>query len=153
MTSIEIREATIDDLPTLKEFEQGIVTAERPFDETLRPDPISYYDLGQLVVADDSVVVVATDSGKIIASAYIQFRKAKPYLRHSVYGYLGFMFVVTDQRGKGVNARIVEALKDIARANNVKELRLDVYDGNDSALRAYEKVGFERHMIEMRLGI
>jgi hypothetical protein len=37
-----IRKATIDDLPVLLQFEQGIISAERPFDSTLLPDPISY---------------------------------------------------------------------------------------------------------------
>lgn len=143
----------MNDLATLREFEQGIVAAERPFDITLKPDPISYYDLGALITAEDSEVIVATDSEVIIASAYIQFRKAKPYFRHPVYGYLGFMFVTEDQRGMGVNGLIVEELKKIAREQGVTELRLDVYNENDAALRAYEKVGFKRHMIEMRLGL
>ena len=153
MGVVKIRKATMNDLATLREFEQGIVTAERPFDVTLKPDPISYYDLGELIAADDSEVIVATDSEVIITSAYIQFRKAKPYLSYPVFGYLGFMFVTEDQRGKGVNGLIVAELKKIAQEHGVTELRLDVYDGNEAALRAYEKVGFKRHMIEMRLGL
>ncbi|MGB5500466.1 MAG: GNAT family N-acetyltransferase, partial [Maribacter sp.] len=31
------------------------------------------------------------------------------------------------------------------------EIRLTVYDENHAAIRAYEKVGFKKHIIEMRL--
>ena len=39
------REATLKDLHTLLEFEQGIIAAERPFDGTLKEGEIHYYDL------------------------------------------------------------------------------------------------------------
>jgi GNAT superfamily N-acetyltransferase len=42
-------------------------------------------------------------------------------------------------RGKGVNAVIIEALKEWCRSQNITELRLDVYHDNPSAIRAYEK--------------
>ena len=38
MIEPSIRHATLDDLETLLSFEQGIIAAERPFDETLRSD-------------------------------------------------------------------------------------------------------------------
>ena len=40
-----IRQARHTDLDTLFRFEQGVITAERPFDPTLKKDPIHYYDL------------------------------------------------------------------------------------------------------------
>ena len=49
MSDIIIRDARLEDLPVLLEFEQGIVTAERPFDPTLAADPISYYDIKRLI--------------------------------------------------------------------------------------------------------
>ena len=36
MDQLKIRVATIKDLPLLLEFEQGVITAERPFDPTLK---------------------------------------------------------------------------------------------------------------------
>jgi len=153
MKNIEIRMAELSDLPILKEFEQGIITAERPYDITLKPGTISYYDLQALIEAVDSEVIVATCEDVVVGSAYIQFRQSKPYLQHETYGYLGFMFVAPEYRGHGVNGKIIEELKRIARAKEVTELRLDVYDGNDAALKAYDKAGFERYLINMRIGI
>ncbi|HXO75596.1 MAG TPA: GNAT family N-acetyltransferase [Puia sp.] len=63
------------------------------------------------------------------------------------------MYVVPEHRGKGVNRLIVDALSKWARAQNITELRLDVYNDNSPAIAAYEKAGFKKHMILMRLGL
>ena len=62
---ILIRTATQVDLPTLLAFEQGIITAERPYDKTLKPDPISYYDISELIASNDAEVAVAVADGAI----------------------------------------------------------------------------------------
>ena len=56
-------------------------------------------------------------------------------------------------RGKGVNKLVIEALTKWAISQNMTELRLDVYDENSPAIRAYEKVGFSKHLVEMRKGL
>jgi GNAT superfamily N-acetyltransferase len=48
------------------------------------------------------------------------------------------MYTDPRHRGKGVNAVIIEALKN-GVVQNITELRLDVYHDNPSAIRAYEK--------------
>ncbi|RYG29242.1 MAG: GNAT family N-acetyltransferase, partial [Chitinophagaceae bacterium] len=54
-------------------------------------------------------------------------------------------------RGRGINKMIIAALKDWAVSKNIDELRLEVYFPNSPAIRAYEKIGFSKHMIEMRM--
>lgn len=151
MQAISIRPATLDDLDTLRRFEQGVILAERPFDTTLAADPIQYYDLHKLITSPQSELLVAELSGKIIASGYARIEPSKSYLRHPVHGYLGFMFVEPEYRGQGINSKIISELKNWCRSKNVTELRLEVYVENFGAIRAYEKEGFAKHMIEMRL--
>ncbi|MEM7487156.1 MAG: GNAT family N-acetyltransferase [Bacteroidota bacterium] len=146
-----LRDATLADLPILLDFEQELIKAERPFDSTLGEDPISYYDIKQMILDDDASVVVAELDGKIIASGYAIPKKARHYLAHEQYAYLGFMYTQPDYRGMGVNARIVDELKHWSLARGLNEIRLTVYSDNVPAIRAYEKVGFKRHIIEMRL--
>ena len=43
------RKATLDDLPVLLRFEQGIIEAERPMDPTLKESHITYYDISLLI--------------------------------------------------------------------------------------------------------
>lgn len=153
MHNITIRKALPNDLKRLLEFEQGIITAERPFDPTLKKEKIHYYDIEQMILDSHIEVLVAeTDSG-IIGSGYARIETAKPYLNHENYAYLGFMYTDPNHRGKGVNSRIIEALKDWCRSKNIFELRLDVYNENIAAMKAYEKVGFKKHLLNMRMGL
>ena len=140
----------MDDLPTLLRFEQGVIAAERPFDPTLKADPIRYYDLEHMIAAAHIEVLVAEVNDELIASGYARIEEAKPYLQHVKHAYLGFMYVAPQWRGKGINKMIIAALEKWAALQGITELRLDVYDDNSSAIKAYEKIGFARHMIHMR---
>lgn len=151
MDHIIIRKATFNDLATLLRFEQGVIAAERPFDSTLKTGDIRYYNLEEMIEAAHIEIVVAEINSEIIGSGYARIENAKPYLKHTTHAYLGFMFVEPQHRGKGVNQKIITALKEWASTQHVTELRLDVYEENIAAIKAYEKLGFTKHMIEMRL--
>jgi len=151
MSEFVTRSAVLSDLDTLREFEQGIIAFERPYDTTLKPDPISYYDLGELIKSDDAEIIVIEHEGQLIASGYAKIMSAKPYLKHDAYSYLGFMFTDANYRGKGLNKLVIGALKDWSKSKGISEIRLTVYNDNDGAIRAYEKVGFKAHIVEMRI--
>jgi GNAT superfamily N-acetyltransferase len=153
MNPLKIRKAKLEDLNTLLEFEQGIITAERPYDPTLKQGTISYYNIEKMLLANDIAVLVAEVDTVIIGSGYARVATAKPYLNHDSYAYLGFMFTDPKYRGKGVNSKIIEALKNWCSSLGIYELRLDVYNDNPSAIKAYEKVGFKKHLINMRIGL
>lgn len=148
---IKIRKAALTDMETLLLFEQGVIKAERPFDSTLKEDPITYYNIEEMISSPDIELLVAEFESKIIASGYARIENSKHYLQHPKHAYLGFMYVEPEFRGKGVNQKIIEALQAWSLSQYITELRLDVYFTNSSAIKAYEKVGFEKHMIEMRM--
>jgi len=153
MSIITFRSAVKDDLNKLFRFEQGIIEAERPFDETLKPGYINYYDIEKMIEHTDTEVVVGLDDHKIVASAYAEIRAAKSYLKHEQYAYLGFMFVEPNYRGKGVNGGILDYLKTWIKSKGVTEVRLDVYADNAPAVKAYLKAGFTSHLLNMRLAL
>lgn len=153
MQEIIIRKATAADLPTLLEFEQGVIAAERPFDPTLKEGMIHYYDIAAMIKAPHIELLVAEAAGQLIGSGYARIEDAKPYVRFAQYAYLGFMYVVPSWRGKGVNKLIIDGLKTWAQSRGIVEMRLEVYYENESAIKAYEKRGFSKHMLEMRLPI
>ena len=153
MTEIKIRKASLLDLEQLLAFEQDLIKTERPFDPTLKPDPINYYDLRSLLASSLAEVVVAEADNKIIASGYARIDKSKPFLKHSQHAYLGFMYVVPEYRGQGINKKIMDVLKDWAVSQNITEFSLEVYYDNISAIKAYEKIGFSRYILEMRYNL
>ena len=148
---VQIRKATLEDLPNLLEFEQNIINAERPFDETLAQGSISYYDLKSMLNDSKVEMVVATLNEIIVGSGYAKIVVAKPYLDHKLYAYLGFMYTHHEHRGKGINSKIIDALKDWCLKKEIFEIRLDVYDQNEAAVKAYTKSGFKKDMVNMRI--
>ena len=74
-----LREAKMEDLDTLLQFEQGIVQYERPFAPNIKEDPVSYYDISQLIQREDAqVIVVVSASGELIGSGYIKIKRTIP---------------------------------------------------------------------------
>jgi len=148
-----VRLATKNDLATLDTFMDGLVEAERPMDVTIKDGKVIYYDLEGFILSEDAVLYVAELNGELVASGYAKIKKDRIYLKHEAHSYLGFMYVPEKHRGNGYNKLIVDALLTWSKTRNINEIRLDVYETNPSAIRAYEKTGFKKHMINMRLDL
>ncbi len=153
MTNIIVRSARPDELPTLKQFEQGIIHAERPYDHTLKPDPISYYDIGELIASSDAEVAVAELDGELVGSGYAKKKRSRHYVSPDDHAFIGFLYVDPEFRGRGINKLVLEHLFDWARKNDLPEVHLTVYPDNEPAIRAYIKTGFKPYLTEMRLNL
>lgn len=150
MEQIIIRKATLSDLDILLQFEQGVVEAERPFNPVLKETGVHYYNINELITADHIELLVALSGAEIVGCGYARIESAKPYLKYDRYAYLGFMYVIPEHRGKGVNKAILQELTTWSKAQGITELRLDVYSDNAIAVQAYEKAGFKKLLIHMR---
>ena len=153
MIEIKIRKASIVDLGQLLAFEQDLIKTERPFDPNVKPDPVNYYNLKAMLTDPQIEMIVGELNSKVIASGYARIDNSKPYLKHSHHAYLGFMYVLPEYRGQGINKKIMDVLINWAAAQNINEFRLDVYNENVSAIKAYEKVGFSKYFLEMRFNL
>ena len=153
MDEIKIRKATLNDLEQLLVFEQELIKFERAFDPTVKADPVNYYDLKGMLTAPHIEVAVAEVNNKLIASGYARIERSKPFLKYSDHAYLGFMYVLPEYRGKGINKKIIDHLKSWAAAQNIIEFRLEVYYDNVSAIQAYKKIGFSSYSLEMRYNL
>ncbi|WP_108801848.1 GNAT family N-acetyltransferase [Aquimarina sp. Aq107] len=149
-----IRPAHIEDLPTLLDFEQGIIETERPMDVTLKTEEkINYYDLSEYIKSNHTEVVVAEVDGHIVGSGYGQIRNRKEFFKQDTMGYIGFMFVKNEFRGQGISQKIIQHLSDWLTKQDITEIQLDVYDQNPNAIKAYEKAGFEKYLVRMRMNL
>ncbi len=150
---LNIRSARIDDIEQLKHFEQCVIEAERPFNQAIRDENVRYYDLIKLIEEDSSLLLVAEINGKLIASGYAQIRSSKPQFKHSQHGYLGFMYVAPHYRGQGINQKLTEQLTQWLKQKGIEYCYLDVYNDNQAAINAYEKLGFSANLLEMQVKI
>lgn len=153
MNEVTFRTATLADKPILIELEQKVIDAERPFNHLIKPKGAAYYDLDLLLSGQESYLVVAEINEEIIGSGYAQIRVSKQSLNHARHSYLGFMYVSPQFRGRGINKKLINFLLDWSRQQSVSDVYLDVYDGNEGAVRAYEKAGFVKSLVEMKLSL
>lgn len=149
MNQLTIRQATLADLETLLSFEQALIDFERPLDATIKDGDIHYYNLENMISAASVEIVVAESGGEIVGCGYASIEDSKPYLTHRQHAYLGFMYVVPEHRGKGVNRLIIDKLKQWSVSKGVTQMRLEVFASNPAAIKAYEKVGFAPRLLEM----
>lgn len=145
------REASLKDVTKLQLLEQAVVEAERPFNSSIKYEGAYYYDIPDLISSPDSHLLVAENNNDIVATGYVQIRQSKPSLKHETHGYLGFMYVIPEFRGRGINKIILDKLINWAKVKGITDFYLDVYSENQSAIRAYQKAGFSSSMLEMKM--
>ena len=150
MKQIYLRSSTLSDLSTLLQFEQNLILAERPFNPSLKPEKIHYYNLPLMIQSPDTELIVAIDGEDIIGSGYARIETGKPFVQYDRFAYLGFMYILPEYRGKGVIQKIMDYLMDWSKSRGISEVQLDVYEENSRAVKAYEKVGFRKQLVKMR---
>tara|TARA_X000000368_G_C23025708_1_gene710066 strand:+ start:881 stop:1342 length:462 start_codon:yes stop_codon:yes gene_type:complete len=148
---IKLREAKIEDLSLLLEFERCLIEYEKKFTPNLKKSSFSYYNLRAYIENPDISVVVAEQKDEVIASGYALVKKNKAYKNPEYYVLLGFMYVIPEQRGAGVNKIIIDYLLNWGKSRGYSEFQLDVYAQNESAIRAYKKAGFTFETFTMRI--
>ena len=145
-----LREATGADLPVLLQFEQDLIAYERPFAPNLKKGKISYYNLAAYIENPAIRVIVAEVEGQVVGSGYALIRENKAYKAPQEYVYLGFMYVVPEYRGQGINGLIMKDLTHWGKVQGYTEVQLEVYAENESAIKAYAKAGLVPEILTMR---
>jgi len=84
--------------------------------------------------------VLALDEGVVVGWCQIM-PHPRPTERHC--GTLG-MGLIASHRGRGIGTRLVREALAKARSFGLERVELEVFEGNDAAVRLYEKVGFTR---------
>jgi len=148
---MNIREATLEDLSALQALEQNIIDSERPYHRYIKNNDATYYDIGALISNPDSQVVVVESDGDIKGSGYAQIRPSNSYFTHEQHCYLGFIYLEPELRGKALGGEIIEVLKAWGVERGSRHFHLNVYAANESAIRSYEKAGFEKVSVMMEL--
>ena len=149
--AVNCRRATLEDIPRLRELEQALVVFERDIEPTLKEGPLEYYDIPALIAdTQNAVVLVLESDGEIMACGLAQIRENNPSHRNAQYGYVGLMYVSPEHRGQGLGRRIIQELEQWCVEKGLKEMQLDVYASNSSAIGAYAKAGFSPYISRMR---
>lgn len=148
-----IRSATLNDIEDLLIFEQGLIDAERPMDETLKREKTHYYNLPYMINEPSIELLVAEIEGELVSCGYARIVKGRECFKYNQFSYLGFMFTKQEHRGKGVNKKVMDALYEWTRSQGIYEVRLEVYPNNPAAIKAYQKAGMKECLVTMRVDL
>lgn len=87
----------------------------------------------------DSVMLIAKDNGKIIANASL-IRLPRRMCHRGDFS----VAVLRDYWNRGVGSKLMSEILDFARKNSFEIIELQVRSDNLSAIRLYEKHGFQK---------
>ncbi len=151
---MEIRKATIQDFEKLKSIKLKSKIAERKYNESLRPinkveKRYSYY-LKRDLAFKDRAIFIAIKNDKIMGMILGKIVNTLSITKFRKRGYISNLYVLPEQRRKGIGKRMAKALIKWFRAKNIKNLRLEVYSKNRPALNIYDKLGFKEYTIKMK---
>lgn len=144
---IVIRDATEEDR---KSFIQVLLDAYKQYaDELPGPQWEQYkealgasFDEGKPIAR-----IVATLEGRIVGSVQLFASSAEAYGRPELGIHnpiIRYLAVSPEARGRGIAALLIKEAVRRSRALGAKQLNLHTSDMMDSAVRLYERLGFER---------
>ena len=107
-------------------------------EQTFPGDRLSRRSLRHLVTKGNAAVFVAAQGASLLGDAVALYRKNSSRAR------LYSLIVAPEARGRGLGARLLNAVEAEARARGCAELRLEVREDNAAAIRLYEQSGFAR---------
>ncbi len=145
MADYVIRKAKIKDIPALDKllYEVHKVHSDiRP--DLFRAGAKKYTDDELIkILTDETTPVFVYDDGEIQGYAFTVIIDHKNDLSLMPYKsvYIDDLCVEKDCRGKGVGKKLYEHVLSFAKSINAYNVTLNVWAGNDSALKFYEKIG------------
>ena len=150
-----IRQAEISDIPEILRLLKQVCNvhhAIRP--DIFKRDGSKYYDLDLIDILNDEDLPVwcAIEDDKLLGYCFcrvdISFGPASTVRKEL---YIDDLCVDETARGKGVATRLFAHVRMLAKMNGFQFITLNVWEGNDSAMRFYEKMGMKPRKVCMEL--
>ena len=151
---MNIRFATETDIPEMLDLLLQVGDVHHQIRPDLFREGAQKYDAAALkrLLADPSRPILAGDvDGKMVGYAFciLQDVKNDPALCDRKTLYIDDLCVDENVRGAGVAAAIYQGVLDYARSIHCDAVTLNVWCGNDRAMRFYEKCGLKPQKIGM----
>lgn len=145
MADYVIRKAKIKDIPALDKLLYEVHKVHSDIRPDLFRAGAKKYTDDELakILTDETTPVFVYDDGEIQGYAFTVIIDHKNDLSLMPYKsvYIDDLCVEKDCRGKGVGKKLYEHVLSFAKSINAYNVTLNVWAGNDSALKFYEKIG------------
>lgn len=153
---MRIRRATVSDIPDISRLLVQVCNvhqAIRP--DIFRRDGVKYTqsDLTALLADESRPVWCAVEDDRFLGYCFCQWREYRDSTvstdRQELY--IDDLCVDESARGTGVATALFRHVQEYARSMGCAFLTLNVWCGNDGAMRFYEKVGLRPRNITMEM--
>lgn len=135
--TIQLRSATSDDVPVIAELIRGLARFEKLEHDVLMTEAL--LDVGLFGDRPYAEVVLAEDDGRPVGFALF-FHNFSTFLgRPGIY--LEDLFVLPEQRGKGIGRMLLAHLARLAVERGCGRMEWAVLDWNRDAIQFYERLG------------
>ncbi|MFA5135934.1 MAG: GNAT family N-acetyltransferase [Patescibacteria group bacterium] len=143
---MKIREATIDDIPSLSKLAQqtyiktfGHTMDKKELKLALKSRSESYF---KSIIHQDTILVACENNSLV---GFIQFGKVDYESIKTTNRdiKLDKIYVASNYQGKGIGKKLVETMLKHKRLSGIENIYVDVFMKNQKALSLYEKYGFK----------
>lgn len=150
-----IRQAAIEDIPRIIDLlHQVDMVHHRLRPDLFKPNTTKYSadDLAQLL-HNASKPIFVYDSGTVLGYAFCQITETTGdrLLQDGKTLYIDDICVDESARGKHVGKALFEHVRNYARAIGCHNITLNVWEGNEAALRFYQTMGMQPQKTGMEI--
>ena len=151
--TVEIRRATLKDIKEILPVWGELAVFHSTLDPAFTPSaqwPREYGTyLRSLMTRDDAIALVARDAREIVGYAVGRVTMLPPFFEQRYRGYIHDVFVKPQFRRRGVGRRLVDAILQWLRQQEVLLVELTVATNNE-AVAFWKRLGFSVYMQQMK---
>ena len=150
-----IRQASVADIPRLIDLlHQVNMVHHRLRPDLFKPDTTKYDEQElETLLGDELMPIFVYDDGEVLGYAFCQITEVKDdrLLQDRKTLYIDDLCVDEAARGKHIGSALFEFVRDYAKSIGCHAITLNVWEGNDSAIRLYQNMGMHPQKIGMEI--
>ena len=150
-----IRQASVADIPRIIDLlHQVDMVHHRLRPDLFKPDTTKYDEQELAVLLEDKTKpIFVYDDGEVLGYTFCQITEVKEdrLLQDRKTLYIDDLCVDEAARGKHIGSALFEFVRDYAKSIGCLAVTLNVWEGNDSAIRFYQNMGMQPQKIGMEI--
>ena len=150
-----IRQATVADIPRLMDLlHQVNMVHHRLRPELFKPNTTKYCEQElETLLGDESKPIFVYDDGEVHGYAFCQITEVKDdrLLQDRKSLYIDDLCVDEAARGKHIGSALFEFVRTYAKSIGCQAVTLNVWSGNDAAMRFYQSKGMRPQKTGMEM--
>ncbi len=147
---INIRDAVLEDIPSILELWKGLMDHHKELDTTFSRSADGHEKFAEFLKChienEDSCMLVATDADNLVGYCMAGIEKYPPVLvREKYVGLLG-MYVTETHRRCGIGQKLMETLRRYYEGKDIDRIEVKFSTANKPAEQFWTNMGFKSYL-------